>query len=207
MRFHGLAVAGVAALACASAPPATPAPAAMPTQGEAGGEVIFLPQGSVGTGATVDSRRVIGPTVSMALAPQGVWGGDLRGRNLVLEISEGRLRGAAFDVSVERAGDTLRLAGLVGNRRVNVQISPKRFQGTLGINGCSFDLPAATPGSYQGFLSCPVPRTPAVSAAVASGQRLSVVTSASLKLAGDAARLDPPVLPQLALALLAVLPL
>jgi hypothetical protein len=178
----------------------------MPTPAEAGGEVIFLPQGSVGTGATFDPRHVMGPTVSMALTPEGVWGGDLRGRNVVLEISEGRLRGAGFDVSVERDGDALHLAGLVGDRRVNVQISSKRFQGTLGITGCSFDLPAATQGSYQGFLSCPVPRTPGVSTA-ASGQRLPVVTSASLRLAGNAARLDPPVLPQLALALLAVLPL
>ncbi len=207
MRFHALAMAGAATLACASAP-AQPTPAATPTSAPSGGEVIFLPQGSAGTGATFDPEHVVGPTVNMALTADGVWGGDLRGRNLVLEVSEGRLRGAAFDVSVERAGDTLHLTGLVGNRRVNVQLSPKRFQGALDINGCSFDLPLATPGAYQGFLSCPAPshHTPAVSSAAAT-TRLPTVTSTSLRLSGDATRLDPPVMPQLALALLAVIPL
>ncbi|HEU4385258.1 MAG TPA: hypothetical protein VFR85_17370 [Anaeromyxobacteraceae bacterium] len=197
-------MAGAAAFACAGTPAV---PVSMPTAGEAGGEVMFLPLGTVGTGATFDVQRVVGPTVNMALTPEGVWGGDLRGRNLVLEVSEGRLRGAGFDVAVQREGEALRLAGLVGNRRVNVHISPKRFQGAFDISGCSFDLPRETPGSYQGFLSCPAPRSPSVSTVLSSGERLPTVTSTSLRLTGDAARLDSPVMPQLALALLAVLPL
>ncbi len=191
MRLLSLVAVGLAA--CAGAP-AVPVP--MPTSTEGGGEVIFVPLGSVGTSAAFDVRRVMGPTVNMAATPEGVWGGDLRGRNLVLEIGEGWLVGAAFRLTVQREGDALRLAGLIGTRRVNLTASPRRVQGTLDGGHCSFDLSLESPGRYQGFLACPAPR----------GERLPLVTSASLRLLGDAARLDQPMLPQLALALLAVLP-
>jgi hypothetical protein len=183
----------LALAACAGAP-AVPVP--MPTSVEGDGEVIFLPLGSVGNGAAFDAQRVVGPTVNMAATPEGVWGGDLRGFNVVLEIGDGRLLGAALDLAVEREGDALRLVGLFGNRRVNFKVSPRQIQGTLDGGVCSFDLSLESPGRYQGFLSCPAPRA----------RGLPVVTSASLRLMGDAARLDQPMLPQLALALLAVLP-
>jgi hypothetical protein len=191
-----LSLVAVALAACAGAPGAKAVPVPMPTSTEGGGEVIFLPLGSVGTGAAFDAHRVMGPTVNMAATPEGVWGGDLRGRSVLLETGEGRLAGAAFELTVEREGDALRLAGLLGNRRVNLKVSPRQIQGTLDGGVCSFDLSLESPGRYQGFLSCPAPR----------GERLPVVTSASLRLMGDAARLDQPMLPQLALALLAVLP-
>ncbi|HEY6106091.1 MAG TPA: hypothetical protein VIV59_08925 [Anaeromyxobacteraceae bacterium] len=168
----------------------------MPTSGEvAGGEVLFLPTGSVGTSAAFDVRRVVGPNVNMATTPEGTWGGDLRGHNLVLEITEGRLSAAAFEIAVEREGDAMRLGGLVADRRVSLRLSPRRFQGSIDGGVCSFDLPREAPGLYRGFVSCSV-----------RGQRTAVITSAALKLSGDAVRLDPPVLPQMALAVLAVLP-
>ena len=188
-----LSLAALALAACAGAP-AVPVP--MPTSAEGDGEVIFLPLGSVGYGAAFDTHRVVGPNVNMAATPEGVWGGDLRGRNVVLEIGDGRLLGAAFDLAVEREGDAIRLSGLLGNRRVNLKVSPREIQGTLDGGVCSFDLSLESPGRYQGFLSCPAPR----------GESLPIVTSASLRLVGEAARLDQPMLPQLALALLAVLP-
>jgi len=188
-----LSLVAVALAGCAGAP-AVPVP--MPTSTEGAGELIFVPMGSVGTSASFDSRRVMGPNVNMAATAEGAWGGDLRGRNLVLEIGEGRLLGASLNLTVEREGDALRLAGLLGDRRVNLQVSPRQIQGSLDGGVCSFDLPLESPGRYQGFLACPAPL----------GERLPVVTSASLRLLGDGARLDQPMLPQLALALLAVLP-
>lgn len=193
-----------AALACASAPPAVPIP--MPTSGAASGEVIFVPLGSVGTGASFDESRVVGPTVNMAATAEGGWGGDLLGRNLVLQIGDGRLGGAAFELLVEQEGDAVHLAGVSGGRRVNVRLSPKRLQGTVDGGGCSFDLSMAAPGSYRGFVSCQPPPGRRLAGSPSAASRLPVVTSASLRLSGDANRLDRPVLPQLALALLAVLP-
>ncbi|HET6922358.1 MAG TPA: hypothetical protein VFI16_04340 [Anaeromyxobacteraceae bacterium] len=191
-----LSLVALALAACAGAPAVRAVPVPMPTSAEGDGEVVFLPLGSVGNGAAFDAHRVVGPTVNMAATPEGVWGGDLRGRNVVLEVGEGRLAGAALELTVEREGDALRLAGLLGNRRVNFRVSPRQIQGTLDGGACSFDLSLESPGRYQGFLACPAPR----------GERLPAVSSASLRLVGDAARLDQPMLPQLALALLAVLP-
>lgn len=208
MKFRALAILGaVGMLACASAPPAKPL--SMPTSGEGsvGGEMIFLPQGTIGTGATFDDARVMGPTVNMAATPEGVWGGDVRGRNFVLQVSEGRLTGAAFEVAVEQEGDALHLAGIVDGRRVNVRLSPRRLQGTTNGGVCSFDLTLIAPGSYRGFLACPaLPARFILPRVSAAGQRLPTVTSTTFRLSGDAAQLDRPVLPQLALALLAVLP-
>lgn len=193
-----------AALACASAPPAVPFP--MPTSGAASGGVIFVPLGSAGTGATFDESRVVGPTVNMAAMAEGGWGGDLVGRNLVLQIEDGRLGGAAFELLVEQEGDAVHLAGVRDGRRVNLRLSSKRLQGTLDGGGCSFDLSMAAPGWYRGFVSCqPPPGRKPVGPLSAAG-RMPVVTPASLRLSGDANRFDHPVLPQLALALLAVLP-
>lgn len=206
-------MAAAAALACAGVPPAPPAVPPTFAEGGPGGAMIFLPHGTVGTGATFDGDRVVGPTVNMAVTPEGAWGGDLYGRNFVLQVSEGRLRGAAFELAVQWEGDELRLAGIVQGRRVNVGLSPRRLHGTTDGGICSFDLTLAAPGSYQGFVSCPSapgrPGLPTVSPqprAPFARERLPAVTSTTFRLMGDAARLDQPALPQLALALLAVLP-
>jgi len=200
-----LSLVSVALAACAGAP-AVPPP--MPAQTEGGGGVIFVPSGGPGTGATFGERRVVGPTVNMALTPEGVWGGDLRGRNLVLEITEGTLSSVALQVSVERQGEELRVAGLMVDRRVNFLFSPRRVQGTLDGGACSFELEREGPELYRGFVACAPPRrelTPAMTSAV-SRPTTPVITSATLRVSGEAAQLDRPVLPQLVLALLAVLP-
>lgn len=158
--------------------------------------VVNLASGSVGSGATFSDHAVTGQNVNMATTPEGVWGGDLRGHNLHLELSEGRIGGVALELRVDREGDTLRLSGIFGGRRVNLELSPRRLHGTLDGATCSFDLNSEGPGQYRGLVSCPPAR----------GQRLPDVTTATFHLVGDAARLDQPVLPQMALALLAVLP-
>ncbi len=191
-----------AALGCAGAPKPLPAP--MPTSSAgATGEMVFvasglvtLPSGSVGSGASFSDHSVSGPNVNMATTPEGVWGGDLRGRNLHLELSEGRIGAVALELRVDREGDTLHLSGIFGGQRVNVELSPGRLHGTVDGATCSFDLASEAPGQYRGLVSCPPPR----------GQRLPEATTATFRLLGDAARLDQPVLPQMALALLAVLP-
>ncbi len=208
MRFQALATLGaVGVMACASAPPAKPVAMPTPAGEDAGGEMVFLPQGTIGTGATFDDGRVLGPTVNMAVTAEGVWGGDVRGHSFVLQVSEGRLTGAAFEVAVEQEGDTLHLAGIVDGRRVNVRLSPRRLQGTTDGGVCSFDLALVAPGSYRGFLACPAPPSHFMRPRVSGmGGRFPQVTSTTFRLLGDAAQLDRPALPQLALALLAVLP-
>ena len=202
MWARGLAMTcASAALACASTPKPVPP---MPTSSAGtAGEVVFvasgsvtLPWGSVGSGATFSDHAVTGQSVNMATTPEGTWGGDLRGGNLHLDISEGRIGATALELRVDRQGDTLHLSGIFGGRRVNVELSPRRLHGTLDGGTCSFDLASQAPGRYHGLVSCPPPR----------GQRLPDVTTASFNLVGDAARLDQPALPQMALALLAVLP-
>ena len=188
------ALIAAALLAACATPKVTPLP--MPSA-EGSGEISFVPTGSAGTSAAFDQTRVFGPMVNMEASAEGVWGGDLRGQSVVLDVSEGRLRGAGLEMAVEREGDALRLGGLVRSRRVSLRLSPKFLTGTVDGGACSFDMRLASPGVYRGSVSCSPRRS----------QRLSSVPTATLRLAGDAARVESPVLPQFVLALLAVLPI
>jgi hypothetical protein len=134
--------------------------------------------------------------VNLTRQEGGAWAGDIDGRDVVLSVSPGQLTAAGVDLHVERSGDTLLVRGLFSQRRVDIQLSPKRIRGTADGGRCSYDLDAKGAGRLAGGVGCAtrVGATPQVS-------------TAELRFAGEGANLASPALPQLVLALLAVVPM
>ncbi len=174
-----LAAAALASCATAGGHPIemSPAPAG-PDTGE------FTPQGEVllsaGPGgafatAAFDDRRVRGPNVNVSRNADGTWSGTLAGEDVLLAAGPGRLSGSNVTISIERVGDAIQIGGLYWGIRFRVELSPKRVSGTFGPR--SLDMHASGPGRWVGV--------------------------GMLRLTGAASDLAHPVMPQLALAILA----
>jgi hypothetical protein len=154
------------------------------------GEVIFSARGAIGAGASFDEERLVGPSVNLTRVEGGGWAGDLGGQNLHLTANGDKLVGPNVTVVFERnAKGRIRLQGSWYGTRFRVDIDGKKAHGRFGT--CSLDLKQTAPGFYRGDVGCFRGSMPATS-------------RASLKLLGEAATGNS--LPQLALALLAVLP-
>lgn len=179
MRHLQLLLVGVALLA------ALPARAFEPI-----GEVIFSARGAIGAGASFDEERIVGPSVNLTAIEGGGWAGDLGGQNLHLTADGNKLSGPNVTVVYEKdSKGGVRLQGQWYGTRFRVDIDGKKAHGRFGT--CSLDLKQTAPGYYRGDVGCFRGSMPATS-------------RASLKLLGAAATGNA--LPQLALALLAVLP-
>ncbi len=151
------------------------------------GEVLIVPPGA---SASFSSDRVVGPVVNLTRMEGGYWAGDILGQNVQLEVTDRAIRGPNFDVHIERKKGAIVVRGNVFATRINVEFGPKEIEGRMGA--CSIDLAKKRPGIFSGQIGCQRGGLPAV-------------TGATMKLAGDAAAEEPP-LPQLAFALIAVLP-
>jgi hypothetical protein len=196
LRRLAVIVASASALACATAPSGAPVPVTGLAPGEVKprdykptGEVFFSTVGGVGTSADFSDFRIVGPNVNMTRNEKGQWAGTLAGRNMILDVAPGRITGDGIDLYVTTKGTTLSVQGMFGQRQVWVTIKPKEIQGTTDSSRCSFDLTPAGPGVFTGGVGC-------------GGQ----LTNATLQLTGEAMNLATPVMPQLVLALIAVLP-
>lgn len=171
-------------LAAAALLAGSPAHAFEPT-----GEVIFSGRGSIGAGASFDGERLVGPSVNLTRMEGGGWAGDLGGQNLHLTANGDKLLGPNVTVVFEKnAKGNIRVQGQWYGNRFRVDIDGKKAHGRFGT--CSIDLKQKAPGFYSGDVGC-----------LRGGIRTS---KASLKLLGEAATGNA--LPQLALALLAILP-
>ncbi len=157
------------------------------------GAVAFQASGA-SAGANFDGERVVGPNVNVSREEEGAgWAGDLSGANMALEVSKEHLRGASISLALEQKPGELKVEGLFFGQRVRLELTGKAFTGHYG--NCSFDLAVApkTPGLYRGDVGC-------------MKRGVTPLTGkASMRLAGDAAAEAKP-MPQLVLALLAVLP-
>ncbi len=158
---------------------------------QATGEVFFLGWDGVGSGASYSDERVIGPNVNLTRRDDGGWAGDLLGQNVDLTVTPTRLSAPNLDVHLERKGDGLTVRGLVFGRRFSVEMTPKAVSGRSG--NCSFDLERRQPGVLRGGVGCTDPRS-----------AFPATATGTLKLSGNAAEREPS-LPQLALALIAVM--
>jgi hypothetical protein len=158
---------------------------------EATGEIRFHGYGTVGTSAAYDGERLIGPTVNLTRREDGTWGGDLAGQNMDLEVTDRRISGPNVSLNISQKDGRTEVEGLFFNQRFRVSLDAKRLRGRFGE--CSFDMERKR-GRYQGDVGCVRPRAAFPSSAKAT---LSLIGTA-----GDAA----PPLPQLALALVAILP-
>lgn len=154
------------------------------------GEVIFSARGAIGAGASFDDDRLVGPSVNLTRMEDGGWAGDLGGQNLHLTPDGNRLRGPNVTVMFEKNDKgEIRLQGTWYGTRFRVDLDGKKAHGRFGT--CSLDLKQTAPGYYRGDVGCFKGSMP-------------LTSRASLKLMGEAATGNA--LPQLALALLAVLP-
>jgi hypothetical protein len=147
---------------------------------------------SIGTSAAFDAWHVRGPGVNLTRAPDGSWDGtagpDMTGFHL--DVKPGRLAGPGVSLSVEKMTDGfVEVGGLFFQDRYWIRISQARLTGSTHGGKCSFDLKRATPIMYVGDMAC--------------GMELVRV---SIDFHGDAGRLEEPILPQLAIALVAVMP-
>jgi hypothetical protein len=168
-------------------PMSTPAePRADPFQ--ATGEL----RSSLGKSAAFDGWRVVGPQINLVRNPDGSWDGTAGPAMTAfhLETEPGVVRGARLAISISRGSDgSFEVGGLFFDERYRFRLSPEALTGNARGGRCAFELKRASPELYMGDVAC--------------GLDLSQM---SVEFRGGAARVEEPVLPQLALALLAVLP-
>ena len=195
LRHLAALAASSAVLACAT-PSGTPIPVTTPAQGEAKprnftatGEVFFYALAGTGTSAAFSDFRIVGPQANMTRDGNGQWGGDIAGKNLILDVKPGRITGDGVNLFVVRKGTTVSVQGMFGQRQVWVTLKPNEIQGTTDSSRCSFDLTLKSPGVYAGGVGC--------------GGNLTMST---LQLTGEAANIENPTMPQLILSLIDVLP-
>ena len=147
---------------------------------------------SYGKSAAFDAWHVRGPNVNLARSEDGSWDGtggpDMQG--LKLEVQPGEVRGAGVSLGIQKLADgSVEVGGLFFLDRYLVRISSQRITGSTRGGSCSFDLKRVSPGRFDGDLACG-----------------TEVTRIGLELLGDADRVEAPVLPQAAIALVAVMP-
>lgn len=179
--------AALAAFLLSALPAAAQAPPFEPT-----GELRFLGHGSIGSSASYDGERLVGPTVNLTRREDGSWAGDLAGQNMDLEVSDRRVTGPNVNLTLSQKGGRTEVEGLFFNQRFRVTLDGKRLRGRFGE--CSFDLVRKRSGSFHGDFGCLRP-----------GAAFPTSAKATLSLIGTAADAAPP-LPQFALALVAILP-
>lgn len=175
------------ALAAAAAALATPALAFEPA-----GELVLNLRGGPSAGASWDADHLVGPTVNLARTYEGGWAGDVRGMNADLTVTPDGIHGADVNLFLTRKGDKVTLRGNFGNQHLTLELTAKSVSGRFG--DCSVDLSRRAPGYFQGELGC------------TQGGDFPLVMTAILKLAGNAADPSTAPMPQMALALLSVLP-
>jgi len=170
-----------------------PLPMSTPTEPQAAefratGEI----RSSIGKSAAFDGWRLVGPLVNLTRKADGSWEGTAGPRMSAfrLEVEPGYLRGPSVSVSIERMADGfVEVGGLFFEDRYWVRISPEKLQGNTHSGRCSFEFKRAGPGLFTGDVACGMSVNPA-----------------SIEFLGAAARVEDPILPQVALALLAVMP-
>ena len=154
----------------------------------AGGEL----RSSIGKSVAWDDWHIRGPRVNLTRSADGGWDGtggpDLSGFHL--EVKPGMLSGPGVSLSVEKMPDGfIEVGGLFFQDRYWLRISPARLTGHTHGGRCSFEFKRVSPALFSGDVAC--------------GTEISRVT---IELLGTAARVDDPILPQFAVALVAVLP-
>lgn len=163
MPFHPKIVATVAlaCAACASTPSGqllamrppelgTEPPADFTRQGE----IQFTPSGTAGSSAAWDARSVRGPAVNLTLTDQGLWGGTIQDRAVLLHARNGRITGEGVDVWVVRNGPAVRVQGLWFGRMVGIDWTPTTISASPLTGVCAIELSLAPDGLWRGFGGC-----------------------------------------------------
>lgn len=161
-RFPALVL--ILSTACATAPRGVPlamngpAPTSVDLAGtyRPEGEVFAAYGRGVGVTNSYGRYRVVGPNTSLSRNPEGRWGGTLGGQSVLLDVGDGRIRGAGVELTVRRDGDEILVSGLWRNARMDLAFREDHIGGTPGA-GCSLDLRPSEGSAWRGMLACPNP--------------------------------------------------
>jgi hypothetical protein len=156
-----LAIAGVIAAGCATPPPGRPVTMRPPAElaepvpeFERLGEIQFTPAGTVGTSAAWDRRSVRGPAVNLTLTDEGLWGGTLRDRAVLLLARGGRITGEGVDLFVTQDGPVLHVQGVWFGSLVRVDLGSATLSASPAAGICGIELGLAPDGLWRGFGGC-----------------------------------------------------
>jgi hypothetical protein len=147
---------------------------------------------SIGKSAAWDEWRVVGPRVNLTRNADGTWDGTAGPMmsGFHLEVEPGRLSGPNLSLSIQRMADGfVEVGGLFFGDRYWIRISPQKLQGNTHGGRCSFEFKRVSPALFVGDIAC--------------GMEINRV---SIEVLGAAARVEEPILPQAAIALVAVMP-
>ncbi len=156
-----LLLAALATASCASIPPGQPL-AMRPPELLSGphpafarqGEIQITPSGTAGSSAAWDARSVRGPLVNLTLTDEGLWGGTLQGRAVLLHARGGRITGEGVDVWVTRDGPVVHVQGLWFGRFVGLHLAPESLSAAPLAGVCAVELSLASDGLWRGFGGC-----------------------------------------------------
>jgi hypothetical protein len=118
------------------------------------GEIQFTPAGTAGSSAAWDARSVRGPAVNLTLTDQGLWGGTLQDRVVLLHARSGRITGEGVDVWVTLDGSVLHVQGLWFGRFVGIHFTPETISASPLTGVCAVELLLAPDGLWRGFGGC-----------------------------------------------------
>jgi len=147
---------------------------------------------SIGKSAAFDEWRVVGPRINLTRNPDGSWEGTAGPAMspFHLDVKPGYLDGPNLNLSIQRMADgVVEIGGLFFGSRYFVRVSPQKLQGNTYGGKCSFEFKRVSPTVYSGDIAC--------------GMQ---ITRVGIELFGVASRVGDPILPQAAMALVAVLP-
>ncbi len=160
-RKLAASLAALAASACASLPTGQPL-AMRPAEPDAApapdfsrqGRIQFTPVGSPGASASWDGRYVRGPAVNMTLTDEGLWGGTIRDRAVLLRAADGRITGADVNLYVTQDGAFTRVQGLWFGSLLRIDVSPTTLSASPTVGACGIELALADDGYWRGFGGC-----------------------------------------------------
>jgi len=97
---------------------------------------------------------VRGPAVNLTLTDQGLWGGTIQDRAVLLHARNGRITGEGVDVWVTRDGPAVRVQGLWFGRMVGIDWTPTAVSASPLTGVCAIELSLAPDGLWRGFGGC-----------------------------------------------------
>jgi hypothetical protein len=160
-RTKVLVAAALLSSACVASLPGQPLamrppelPSAPPPPFARQGEIQYTPFGTAGSSAAWDARSVRGPAVNLTLTEEGLWGGTIQDRVVLLHARNGRITGEGVDIGMTRDGSTVRVRGLWFGRLVGITFTPDTISASPLTGVCAAELSLAPDALWRGFGGC-----------------------------------------------------
>lgn len=186
-------LAGCAPTAALMTPPPSVKPPPERAEEVTGG--LSFSSGGVGTSATYGPWRVKARGLDLAYAGDGTWKGTWNGAPVAFTATQGLVKGPDTLLAVYDRDGVLGVRGTFVGRGVEASLSPRGLKVRVEPGGCSLELTATEAGTLSGPIGCPG----------TAGRPASAATG-TMVLQGEAILVPHVLLPQVAFALLAILP-